>query len=89
MPPAVVAPASRVAIVSTTSEPRSPGVVRTGEKVHDACAGNPVEVPDAVSGASPLGWQPQQTLGAALNETLAWYREFLRAGCAVPVRAAA
>ena len=34
-------------------------------------------MPDAVSGASPLGWQPQQTLGAALNETLAWYREFL------------
>lgn len=28
-------------------------------------------------------------LGDALRETLAWYAEFLRAGCAVPVRAAA
>lgn len=57
--------------------------------VHDACAGRPVAVTDPAPGANPLGWRPQQTLGDALNETLAWYREFLRAGCAVPVRAAA
>ena len=57
--------------------------------VRDARAGRPVEVPDSAPVANPLGWQPQQLLGAALNETLAWYREFLRAGCAVPIRAAA
>jgi nucleoside-diphosphate-sugar epimerase len=57
--------------------------------VRDACAGRPVAVPDSAPVANPLGWQAQQSLGAALNETLAWYRDFLRAGCAVPVRAAA
>ena len=57
--------------------------------VRDACAGRPIEAPDSAPSANPLGWQPQQALGEALNETLAWYREFLRAGCAVPVRAAA
>ena len=57
--------------------------------VREACAGRPVDVPDAAPITNPLGWQPQQSLCAALNETLAWYREFLRAGCAVPVRAAA
>jgi nucleoside-diphosphate-sugar epimerase len=48
-----------------------------------------VEVPNSAAPANPLGWQPQQPLAEALDETLAWYREFLRAGCAVPVRAAA
>lgn len=57
--------------------------------VRDACAGRPVEVPDSAPVTNPLEWQPQQSPGEALNETLAWYREFLRAGCAVPVRAAA
>ena len=56
--------------------------------VRDACAGRVVEIPDSAPVANPLGWQPQR-LGEALNETLSWYREFLRAGCAVPVRAAA
>jgi len=27
---------------------------------------------------NPLGWQPSLTLGAAVAETIAWYREFLR-----------
>src|SRR5262249_52769313 len=57
--------------------------------VRDTCAGRAVAVPDSAPVANPLGWQPQQSLGDALNDTLAWYREFLRAGCAVPVRAAA
>jgi nucleoside-diphosphate-sugar epimerase len=57
--------------------------------VRDACAGRSIEVPDSAPVANPLGWQPQQTLGETLNETLAWYREFFRAGCAVPIRAAA
>jgi CDP-glucose 4,6-dehydratase len=50
---------------------------------------NPVEVPDAAPVSNPLGWAPQQPLAEALEETLAWYRAFLQAGCAVPVRAAA
>lgn len=57
--------------------------------VRDACADRPVEAPDAAPVVNPLDWQPQQSPGAALKETLAWYREFLRAGCAVPIRAAA
>jgi nucleoside-diphosphate-sugar epimerase len=55
----------------------------------DTCAGRPVTVPNSAPVANPLGWAPQQALGEALNETLEWYREFLRAGCAVPIRAAA
>lgn len=57
--------------------------------VRDACAGRAVKVSDSAPVVNPLGWQPQQGLGEALNETLAWYRDFLRAGSAVPVRAAA
>jgi nucleoside-diphosphate-sugar epimerase len=57
--------------------------------VRAAHAGRPVEVPDSAHPTNPLGWEPQQPLAEALDETLAWYREFLRAGCAVPVRVAA
>jgi CDP-glucose 4,6-dehydratase len=57
--------------------------------VRAAYAGHPVEVPDSARPTNPLGWGPQQPLAEALDETLAWYREFLRAGCAVPVRVAA
>jgi hypothetical protein len=48
-----------------------------------------VEVPDTAAPTNPLGWAPQQSRSEALEETLAWYRAFLQAGCAVPVRAAA
>jgi CDP-glucose 4,6-dehydratase len=56
--------------------------------VREVFADRPFDIPTAPA-ANPLGWQPQQTLAEALHETLAWYRDFLRAGCAVPVRAAA
>jgi nucleoside-diphosphate-sugar epimerase len=57
--------------------------------VRAAYACKPVEVPDSAPPINPLGWQPQHPLGAALDETIAWYRAFLHAGCAVPVRTAA
>lgn len=57
--------------------------------VRDVNACRPVVLPTGAAPTNPLGWEPQQPLGEALDETLAWYREFLRAGCAVPVRAAA
>jgi hypothetical protein len=57
--------------------------------VRDAHAGRTVVAPDSAPPTNPLGWAPQRPLADALAETLAWYREFLRAGCAVPVRVAA
>ncbi|MBN9120723.1 MAG: NAD(P)-dependent oxidoreductase [Planctomycetes bacterium] len=57
--------------------------------VREAFAGRTAEVPDSAPIVNLLGWRPRQALGAALAETLGWYREFLRAGRAVPVRAAA
>jgi nucleoside-diphosphate-sugar epimerase len=57
--------------------------------VRAAYAGHPAELPDPAAPTNPLGWAPQQPLAEALDETLAWYREVLRAGAAVPVRMAA
>lgn len=57
--------------------------------VRDVHAGRPPVVPDSAAPTNPLGWQPHQSLAEALDESIAWYREFLRAGSAVPVRAAA
>lgn len=57
--------------------------------VRAAHAGQPVEGPDSNPPPNPLDWRPRYTLGAALAETLAWYREFLRTGGAGSVRAAA
>jgi nucleoside-diphosphate-sugar epimerase len=57
--------------------------------MRSAHAGGPVEVPDQAPITNPFEWRPAQTLTEAFDETLSWYREFLRAGCAVPVRAAA
>jgi CDP-glucose 4,6-dehydratase len=52
-------------------------------------AHQPVGPPDGVPPTNPLGWRPERPLDEAIGETIAWYREFLRAGCAVPVRTAA
>lgn len=57
--------------------------------VRDVFASRPVVLPDSAPATNPGGWQPQLNLSAALEETIGWYREFLRAGCAVPVRIAA
>jgi CDP-glucose 4,6-dehydratase len=57
--------------------------------VRDVHAGHPPAQPDSAAPTNPLGWHPQQPLAEALEASIAWYREFLRVGSAVPVRAAA
>jgi nucleoside-diphosphate-sugar epimerase len=57
--------------------------------VREVYANRPPAIPDSEHPANPLGWQPQHSLAESLDESIAWYREFLRAGSAVPVRAAA
>jgi CDP-glucose 4,6-dehydratase len=57
--------------------------------VRDVFDDHPVALPDIVPAANPLGWRPRHTLDEALGETVDWYREFLRAGCTAPLRAAA
>ncbi len=57
--------------------------------VRDVYSARPVAIPDSAAPTNPLRWQPQQTLGESLDETVAWYREFLRVGCTAPLRAAA
>lgn len=57
--------------------------------VREAHAGRPPQVPDSAAPANPLGWRPRESLAEALGESIGWYREFLRAGSAVPIRAAA
>lgn len=57
--------------------------------VRDVFAARPVALPDCAAPTNPGGWEPARPFAQALRETLAWYAEFLRAGSAVPVRAAA
>jgi len=57
--------------------------------VRDAHAGRPIVAPDSAAPANPLGWHPAGPLADALDETIAWYREFLRIGCTAPLRVAA
>jgi hypothetical protein len=57
--------------------------------VRDVHSGRQPAIPDSEPPSNPLGWQPWQSLAESLNESSAWYREFLRAGSAVPIRAAA
>lgn len=57
--------------------------------VRDVHASHSVDVPDTARPTNPLGWQPAQSLGESLDETLAWYRAYLQTGCADVLRAAA
>ncbi len=57
--------------------------------VRDVFAARPVALPDSAAPTNLNGWEPARPFAEAVSETLAWYREYLRAGCAVPVRAAA
>ena len=85
----------RVAEVARTDGPREyqfrSGWLLTDRQmaaaVHEVYASRPPEMPDSEQPANPLGWQPQESLAAALEESIAWYREFLRAGSAVLMRA--
>jgi CDP-glucose 4,6-dehydratase len=49
----------------------------------------PFPIPDTASSVQPLGWQPRYSLPNALNETLVWYRSFVRTGSSNPLPVAA
>ncbi len=57
--------------------------------VREAFAERTPEVPETAPPANPLGWAPAATFGESVSETLAWYREFRRAGMGTSLRAAA
>lgn len=61
---------------------------RMAEAVRAASDSREVAVPDSAPLANPLGWRPAHSFGESLNETLAWYREFLKSHSAT-IRAAA
>jgi CDP-glucose 4,6-dehydratase len=51
-----------------------------GAATQAVAAGRAAELSESEPPTNPLGWQPRHSFAEAMAETLAWYREFLRAG---------